>query len=142
MYLCIPAHTCFFFFLIFKLPNNTNLSCREGQPVCYRVAPRVPRTYTVSVLARVFFPLILILIPLLSGRIIITTVRRQAVGSGQTCIIIYRGKRRVLTHSHTSSFGWREREREKKETSFKRKAKKERIHYTHTHAFISDGGGD
>lgn len=31
----------FFFFLIFKLPNNTNLSCQESpRPVCYRVAPR------------------------------------------------------------------------------------------------------
>lgn len=57
----------FLFFLIFKLPNNTNLSCQEGQPVCYRVAPRA---VCVSMLERVFF---LHSAPL-SGRIIIITV--------------------------------------------------------------------
>lgn len=45
----------FLFFLIFKLPNNTNLSCQEGQPVCYRVAPRA---VCVGARARFFFLLL------------------------------------------------------------------------------------
>lgn len=97
---------CFFFFLIFKLPNNTNLSCQESpRPVCYRVAPRAVCVCVCrcSSTRFIFF---------LSGRIIIIIIIvriRYIRSSWVVCALETengkkrRGKHHVLTHSHTSS---------------------------------------
>lgn len=108
----------FLFFLIFKLPNNTNLSCQEGQPVCYRVAPRA---VCVSVLARVFFPSFCSFkwtnydyYYRMVGRREKERAREREMEGGENHTerrrrrererVIQSGeKQRVLTHSHTSS---------------------------------------